>query len=405
MASTSTEEGGASSGDKMLFERSIKLDVAVTAEKKRTLDVAVTAEKKRVLVIGGTQFMGVHTVEALLRAGFAVTVLNRGVSPWPFGADAPVARIVADRSVDRGAVADAVASAPWAAIVDFAAFCAEDARDVAAAACAPAGAPLPVYVYVSSDSVFMACDRAPIAARRAAGEGLGETDATRARGRRAVGRCRDRDAYQYEYGSGKLAAEEELDAWRAARGLRATSLRLPDVFGARDNLGGFLELYERVAARTVGALVPGVGDGAAHRASLAYGPDVAAAIVAIVEFDGAPPPVLHLACAEAPSVRELVRMVAAARGLPAPALDAGRRALLLTVDVGPLSIARALAALDWTPTPLAAAVAATVAWYDAPENRRYTRRLAGGAAVPDDGDESATPGGGDPRAGFAFNFS
>ena len=94
----------------------------------------VEREPEHVLVIGGTQFIGTHCVEALLAAGYSVTVLNRGASPWPFG-DADVARIACDVFDDPEGVARAVAARPWRAVVNFVCFAAEHAR-VVAAACA-----------------------------------------------------------------------------------------------------------------------------------------------------------------------------------------------------------------------------------------------------------------------------
>ena len=76
------------------------------------------------------------------------------------------------------------------------------------------------------------------------------------------------------------------------------------------------------------------------------------------------------------SVAELAALVAAGRDY---ALDAARKAPLLTVDVGgPLCVDAALSALDWRPTPLADAVRETVAWYETAEHRSYTRALAAG---------------------------
>ena len=132
-----------------------------------------------------------------------------------------------------------------------------------------------------------------------------------------------------------------------------------------------------------------------HFASLAFAPDVANAVVAALAAAD-PPPVLHVACREAVSVGALVGLVAAARGLPQPRLDATRRAPLLSVDVGPIAVDAALAALDWAPTPLADAVRATVAWYDDAAHVRYTRRLADGDES-DDADASASDDADAPR--------
>ena len=336
---------------------------------------AERGDAPKVLVIGGTQFMGVHTVEALRAAGYAVTVVNRGVSPWPFGDD--VARVRLDRFRDRDDLARVVSDGGWEAVVDFVAFSADDVAHVCRAALVPGSPPPPFYVFISSDSVYMACERRRIDAARAEGRSLDESDAVRETSRAGIAACRTRDAYQYRYGSGKLEAEEELGRMAERCGFPSTSLRLPDVIGPRDNLGGFLGLYERVARASVGCRVAGVADGAAHRASVAFAPDVAAAIVALLPLKRKPP-VLHVACAETPTVAELVALVAEARGLDRPPkLDPGRRAPLLSVDVGPVDVSRALACLPgWRPTSLADAVRATCDWYTVEANAAYTRRLA-----------------------------
>ncbi|KAH8094111.1 NAD dependent epimerase [Aureococcus anophagefferens] len=305
----------------------------------------------KVLVIGGTQFMGVHTVELLCKKGYAVTVLNRGVTPSPFGDD--VTHIRLDRFAQPNLLMKVVQEGCWEAIVDFVAFSADDVADVAAAALESRWDPSPYYVYISSDSVYMACERHRIDAARAAGRGLDESDAVRETSRAGIAACKKRDGYQYRYGSGKLAGEEELANW-ATRGLECTALRLPDVIGPRDNLGGFLDLANKVSRASVGCRVGGVADGAAHRASIAFAPDVALAIMLLIRGE-TKPPVLHVACAETPSFAEL----------------------LLSVDVGPISVARALEALPaWCPTPLADAVQATFDWYTVDANAAYTRRLA-----------------------------
>ena len=336
---------------------------------------AERGDAPKVLVIGGTQFMGVHTVEALRAAGYAVTVVNRGVSPWPFGDD--VARVRLDRFRDRDDLARVVSDGGWEAVVDFVAFSAADVAHVCRAALGPGSPPPPFYVFISSDSVYMACERHRIDAARAEGSGLDESDAVRETSRAGIAACRTRDAYQYRYGSGKLEAEEELDRVAERCGFSSTSLRLPDVIGPRDNLGGFLDLANKVSRASVGCRVGGVRDGAAHRASIAFAPDVALAIMLLIRGE-TKPPVLHVACAETPSFAELVELIVEARGLDRPPkLDPGRRAELLSVDVGPISVARALEALPaWCPTPLADAVQATFDWYTVDANAAYTRRLA-----------------------------
>ena len=89
---------------------------------------------------------------------------------------------------------------------------------------------------------------------------------------------------------------------------------------------------------------------------------------------------LHVACAERPSVAELVRLVADARGVAAPRLDPTRRAPLLTVDVGAIDVGLAKRTLAWEPTPLQGAIRATVAWYADDRHVAYTRGLEDGSS-------------------------
>ena len=55
--------------------------------------------QNRVLVLVGTQFIGVHIVRELLKQGYGVTLLNRGVTPSPFEGDPRVCQITADLSL------------------------------------------------------------------------------------------------------------------------------------------------------------------------------------------------------------------------------------------------------------------------------------------------------------------
>ena len=73
----------------------------------------------RTLVLGGSVFVGRHTVDALLAAGHDVAVLNRGRTP----AELPggVERLVADRT-DAEQMRDALADREWDAVFDVSGF-------------------------------------------------------------------------------------------------------------------------------------------------------------------------------------------------------------------------------------------------------------------------------------------
>jgi 2'-hydroxyisoflavone reductase len=111
------------------------------------------------LVLGGTQFLGRHVVEAALARGHEVAVLNRGrTDPGPMPALARVERLVGDRDGDLSALHGRV----FDAVVDCTGYTAAQMRRVAealgaggAASSSPSSAP-PHYVFVSSISVHAA---------------------------------------------------------------------------------------------------------------------------------------------------------------------------------------------------------------------------------------------------------
>jgi nucleoside-diphosphate-sugar epimerase len=73
----------------------------------------------RTLVLGGSVFVGKHTVDALLAGGHEVAVLNRGRTPSELSDD--VERLVADRT-DAQQMRDALAGREWDAVFDVSGF-------------------------------------------------------------------------------------------------------------------------------------------------------------------------------------------------------------------------------------------------------------------------------------------
>ncbi|WP_461006088.1 NAD-dependent epimerase/dehydratase family protein [Streptomyces capparidis] len=100
----------------------------------------------KLLVLGGSVFLGRHTVQAALARGWEITTFNRGRT----GADVPGAQAVRGDRTDAEDLARLAALGPWDAVVDV---CGFTPRDVAASARAlspRAGA----YVFVSSISAI-----------------------------------------------------------------------------------------------------------------------------------------------------------------------------------------------------------------------------------------------------------
>jgi len=73
----------------------------------------------RVLILGGTVFVGKHTVEAFQAAGWDVSILNRGKTPGELPPG--VERLVADRT-DPEQLRAALAGRDWDAVIDVSGF-------------------------------------------------------------------------------------------------------------------------------------------------------------------------------------------------------------------------------------------------------------------------------------------
>jgi 2'-hydroxyisoflavone reductase len=81
--------------------------------------------RANVLVLGGTQFVGRHIVEALLKAGHAVSILNRGKSPDQLPRE--VERLRGDRDAGLPGL-QAIRGRSWDACVDVSGYTARQVR-------------------------------------------------------------------------------------------------------------------------------------------------------------------------------------------------------------------------------------------------------------------------------------
>ena len=329
-------------------------------------------EGKEFLVIGGTQFMGRHVVCSLRARGAHVTLLNRGKSSNPFADDAHVRHLECDRLNDRTRFRELVGAGPpgstgrqgmWDAVIDFVCFRRKGMEDIVSQARC-----IRHYVFISTDSVFMACDPAHVLAQQG-WSGLREDAVRRATSKEAKRAAKTKDPYQFEYGKGKLDCEFCLVEAARQGFVQYTILRLPDVIGPWDNIASHLRVQETLESGTpVGVKIKAP----CGRISLAGAGDVAQAVIAVVQAGSrAYARTLHIACTEQPTFAEYVRLVAAAIGKPA-LLDEHKEAEMVTVDVGPICNGAALDLIAWQPTPLPQLVQATVEWYQADtRNRRY----------------------------------
>src|SRR6476469_3332420 len=96
----------------------------------------------RILVLGGTQFLGRHVVDAALERGHDVTLFNRGQTNPELFPD--VEKLHGDRDGDL----DALRGRGWDAVVDVAGFLPRVVRQTVELVDAP------YYLYVSTISVY-----------------------------------------------------------------------------------------------------------------------------------------------------------------------------------------------------------------------------------------------------------
>ena len=175
----------------------------------------------KVLVVGGTRYVGYELTWRLLLGGHEVTLLNRGRTPDPFGDR--VARLRGDR---RTEFARLVAGRRFDTAVDFAAYDEPDVR--AAIESLDAGH----YVFISTGQTYLVREGAPVPAREVDYEGP------------VMARPEDpRDVADWEYGVGKRACEDALQAAWDGKRFPATRVRIPIVNGERDptrRLEGYL---------------------------------------------------------------------------------------------------------------------------------------------------------------------
>ena len=210
-----------------------------------------------VLVVGGTRFVGRHTVEELLDADYRVTLFNRGNHDDPFADREGVESIHGDRT-DRDALEDARDAVDPEVVIDT---CAYHPGDVETATEVFADAD--AYVYVSSGSAYDAPD---VPMRE------GETDLHDCTAEQAT------DDSVESYGPRK-AEGDRVVARAAADGVNAMAVRPMLVYGPNDYTERFAYWTDRVAEYDEVA-VPFDGDSLLHRS---FVEDVASALRIVAE--------------------------------------------------------------------------------------------------------------------------
>lgn len=351
-------------------------------------------EAMRVFIFGGTQFMGRITADALLKAGHQVVLFNRQRTRNPFEGNVNVKCVKCDRMGDREMFRQSVREQGTCDVaIDFIGFQEAYVQD------AIEGLTLPGsdgkkkfatkhYIFISADSIYWA-QKVPHATAR-----ISEDDAhdfTPLEFEKHLDRCQQTSLgeYQLRYGGNKLACERVLeDSWQSD-GFPYTILRLPDVYGPYDNLGGFWELVTAVEMRRP---IPAKLHPARMRSfddeispdprtrtfNWVFSEDVRDAIVACCEKGASVHgKTLNVGHEEAVHLRETASMIAEALGISPELLrfDTDREAAYPSTDYGALDVSRALRLLrPWRPRAMREAVKTSVTWFlENKDNRRYHR--------------------------------
>ncbi|MFC6862169.1 NAD-dependent epimerase/dehydratase family protein [Halomicroarcula sp. GCM10025817] len=212
---------------------------------------------ERALVIGGTRFIGRHTVTEFLDADYDVTILNRGRHENPFADDPGVDHVAGDRR-ERGTLETARERVDPDVVVDCVAYFPEDVR-----VATDVFADVDAYVYVSSGAAY------------------GKERVPKREGDTELEPCDDDQATtdsRATYGPRK--AEGDREVFRAAAdGVRAMSVRPTVVYGPHDYTERFAYWVDRVESfdRVV---VPADG---LSLWQMAYVEDVASALRVVAE--------------------------------------------------------------------------------------------------------------------------
>jgi 2'-hydroxyisoflavone reductase len=208
-------------------------------------------------IIGGTRFIGRHTVEEFLAHDYDVTIFNRGNHDNPFAADERVSHIQGDRRED-GELRLAAEQAAPDVVVDVVAYFPRDVR-----AATEIFADVDAYVYVSS------------------GASYGRKDIPKREDHTPLNDCTPEQAVEdsaASYGPRKSEGDRAIFA-AAAEGVTAMAVRPPVVYGPHDYTERFDYWIDRVANHDR-VVVPGDGTNLWHQV---FVKDVASALRIVAE--------------------------------------------------------------------------------------------------------------------------
>lgn len=302
------------------------------------------------VVIGGTRFIGRHTVCALLADGYHVTIVNRGRHANPFADHPKVHHVRGDRN-DRDSLERALDAAVPDLVIDCIALAPQQvatAIDVFPAETA--------YVLVSSTAAY---------ARRDIPRREDETPLEPFTADHAVDDPASIEPGDFTYYGNRKAECDRVCFAAAEDGSRSFVVRPTFVYGPHDYTERFDYWIDRLVTHDR-VLVPGDGDALAHHV---YVEDVASAILTIAT-EGTPGEAYNVGARTLVTLDQRLGLVAATLDREVEFVHASRRELArfdleptafpLVGSVPSLVDTAKLAGLGWDSTPHEAAVRATV---------------------------------------------
>jgi nucleoside-diphosphate-sugar epimerase len=257
------------------------------------------------LVIGGTRFIGRHTVEEFLDAGYDVTVFNRGNHDNPFVDRESVDHFEGDRTED-GRLRLAAERVDPDVVVDCIAYFPRDVR-----AATEIFADVDAYVYISSGASYGA-ERIP---KREDETPLHDCTAEQAT-----------EDSRESYGPRKAEGDRAIFS-AAESGVNAMAVRPPVVYGPYDYTERFDYWIDRVLNHDR-VVVPGDGTNVWHQV---YVKDVASALRLVAE-EGTAGEAYNVGDDHAPTLREWVELLAETADTDVEIVTAGARELS-TADI------------------------------------------------------------------------
>ena len=301
-----------------------------------------------VLVLGGSCFIGRHFVLLLEQAGITPVCINRGNLYW---GDPRSPAAVGDRFRNRRGYCESIrrlisdTGSKWLGVVDF---CAYEPRDITESLPVELFSIMPVYIFISTDSVYEVCEQIDQVAL------VGET----VTGWMNTIPCRD------QYGWQKLECEKTL----TSQPCRSVFLRLPDVLGEFDDTYRLWGLWLWVKS----GLAMKIENPTNQIVSFCYAKDVAKILVDILTrfFNAAG--AFNIACDEDQwTISKFVETVAKGDRVKS---GGHRMRLLPSVDFrrAALDCSRARNELGFNPTPLVDVLRKMDDWFSTAEEQFKT---------------------------------